>query len=266
MKIAHFLNKFKFESLQSFLYSLADFLLNNYIIIKKNKIYYFLNTGKNSRKYLRSFYEKEPDTIDWINNFKPKSLLLDVGANMGVYSLYAAKEKNCDVVAIEPLSQSFSTLNLNIIKNKLSQKITAYPLCVSDRNELNSFFHTNSVIDINGGAFAKPFNVRNIKMNNFFSQGTYSIKTDIFFDAGIYFNYIKCDIDGNELKFLYGAKKTLSSSKIKSLLIELNIDSKDYHKIINFIKQRGFKEKKLSKLTNVSKKNNQIIYNHIFNK
>jgi hypothetical protein len=103
-------------------------------------------------------------------------------------------------------------------------------------------------------------------MNNFFSQGTYSIKIDIFFDAGIYFNYIKCDIDGNELKFLYGAKKTLSSSKIKSLLIELNINSKDYHKIINFIKQRGFKKKKLSNLTNVSKKNNQIIYNHIFNK
>lgn len=266
MKIAHFLNKFKIESLHSFLYSLADFSLNNYISIKKNKNFYFLNTGKNSRKYIRSFYEKEPDTINWINNFKPKSLFLDAGANMGVYSLYAAKEKNCDVVAIEPLSQSFSTLNLNIIKNKLDQKIIAYPLCLSDRNELNYFFHTNNVMDINGGSFSKPLNARNMKMNNFFSQGTYSIKTDIFFDAGIYFNYIKCDIDGNELKFLYGAKKTLSSNRIKSLLIELNINSKDYNKIINFIKQKGFKKQKLSKLTNVSRKNNQTIYNHIFNK
>lgn len=33
---------------------------------------------------------KEPDTIEWIDTFQKDDVLWDIGANVGVYSLYAA--------------------------------------------------------------------------------------------------------------------------------------------------------------------------------
>ena len=48
--------------------------------------------------------------------------------------------KSCDVVAIEPSSSNFNILNINISKNKLNDKIIAYPLIMSDENKLEKFF------------------------------------------------------------------------------------------------------------------------------
>jgi hypothetical protein len=43
------------------------------------------------RWLLLSIDKNEPDTLDWIDNFKKKSIFFDVGANIGNYSLYASK-------------------------------------------------------------------------------------------------------------------------------------------------------------------------------
>ena len=38
-----------------------------------------------------TFFTKEPETIEWINTFKSDETLFDVGANIGLYSIYAAQ-------------------------------------------------------------------------------------------------------------------------------------------------------------------------------
>ena len=46
---------------------------------------------------------KEPDTIAWIDDFfADGDIFFDVGANVGVFSLYAAKKKHSSVIAFEP--------------------------------------------------------------------------------------------------------------------------------------------------------------------
>ena len=41
-----------------------------------------------------TFYSKEPETLEWIDNFdndnKDKIIFWDIGANIGLYSIYAA--------------------------------------------------------------------------------------------------------------------------------------------------------------------------------
>ena len=63
-----------------------------------------------------TFWEKEPETIAWIDDMEPGEVLYDVGANVGVYALYAAS-RGIKVVAIEPVFENFSRLMQNIELN-----------------------------------------------------------------------------------------------------------------------------------------------------
>ena len=50
---------------------------------------------------IKTFFSKEPETIDWINNFEENSTFFDIGANIGLYSCYAAKKKNCNCTFVK---------------------------------------------------------------------------------------------------------------------------------------------------------------------
>lgn len=85
------------------------------------------------------FLDKEPDTIEWINGFQKGETLLDVGANIGVFSLYAGLRGH-KVVAVEPESQNYSLLNQNIFLNKLDEKVEAFNIALSDKNGATSLY------------------------------------------------------------------------------------------------------------------------------
>ena len=52
-----------------------------------------------------SLRSKEPDTIAWIAGFQPGEVLVDIGANVGMYTIWAAKTRGVRVFAFEPESQ-----------------------------------------------------------------------------------------------------------------------------------------------------------------
>ena len=71
-----------------------------------------------------TFYNKEPETLDWINKFINTNPIIfwDIGANIGLYSLYAAiKHKNCEVISFEPSTSNLRILSRNIYINNLKK-------------------------------------------------------------------------------------------------------------------------------------------------
>jgi len=60
---------------------------------------------------------KEPETIAWIDSFNPHDVFFDVGANVGVYSLYAASRYPwMEIAAFEPMGITFDSLQHNAEK------------------------------------------------------------------------------------------------------------------------------------------------------
>ena len=57
---------------------------------------------------------KEPETIAWIDSFEPGTCFWDVGANVGVYSLYAGSlDRDIKILAFEPHEANNTKLHLN---------------------------------------------------------------------------------------------------------------------------------------------------------
>lgn len=168
---------------------------------------------------VESLMTKEPDTIAWINSMAPGDVLYDVGANIGQYSLLAAK-RGVRVHAFEPESQNFALLCRNIAINKLTDLITPWPIALSDRDGLDIFYVTSLLVGGSCNSFGEQVDYHLQEKKFAFAQGCYGVQLDKMCAHHEYPTHIKLDVDGFEHKVLAGAKFTLPN--VKSVLVETN--------------------------------------------
>ena len=102
-----------------------------------------------------SLLTKEPETIEWIEEFHDGDILYDVGANVGVYSVWAALSRGTRVYAFEPEAQNYAVLNRNIIYNGLADLMTAYNVAIGDRDGFGTLYLGNFVTGGSGHAFGE---------------------------------------------------------------------------------------------------------------
>ncbi len=97
--------------------------LAKYIFEQKRNINYknikltFYSPNRLNKFRIDTFASKEPETLGWIEKFNQNSIFWDIGANIGIYSCYAAKLKNCNVYAFEPSVFNLEILTKNIFLN-----------------------------------------------------------------------------------------------------------------------------------------------------
>jgi hypothetical protein len=70
-----------------------------------------------------TFSSKEPETLEWIDEIPSGAILWDIGANVGIYSVYAAKARGCKVIAFEPSVFNLELLARNIFINELKNNM-----------------------------------------------------------------------------------------------------------------------------------------------
>ena len=189
-----------------------------------------------------TFFTKEPDMINWLDRLDKDSLLMDVGANIGLYSIYAAKKNIRRVIAIEPESQNFGILNKNIYINNLSEKITALNIGFSDKDGLEDLFIPMFMTGaaLNNLGSSEDFNKDKFKADFKQSVITYSIDSFLEKFPEHFPSHLKIDVDGIESKIIKGANKTLDNKKLKEVIIELNEDLKEDLEVIKILKSKGF--------------------------
>lgn len=216
----------------------------------------------------RTFYSKEPEMIEWINRLSMNNndesfVFYDIGANIGVYSLYTAiLHKNSFVYSFEPEATNFSSLCQNIVNNHLKNMI---PLQLAFSN--SEKFDLLNVGIVKSGAGAASIEGEYMGMSNSLLQGVYCISLDSIYENKFFKkpNYIKIDVDGHESVILENAVKILSDKNLKGIIIEYEYSGvAEMDLFISKICSYGFKLTLKSKWTDIDTTNNKEVKNFLF--
>ena len=142
---------------------------------------------------------------------KSDSYFIDIGANVGVYSLLASGIKKCKSTSIEPIPQTFYYLQENVVVNDLENDITC--LNIGLAGEKGQLFFTKDKDTINHVTDKKTANTINVEVETL----------DNIINSSLLNNtLIKLDVEGFEYKVLSGASELLKNENLKAFIVELN--------------------------------------------
>ena len=224
-----------------------------------NKFLYFHIPNWLAFYRAKTLLTKEPETIAWLNKIKTKSVIYDIGSNVGMYSIYAAAVRDCEVMSFEPSFLNLELLFRNVQTNNLQDKITIVPLSLSNENQIENFYMQEGD-NIWGGAHNSSGSNKSqdgTEMLNFKISSQLALSLDALVEIFRIPNpgHIKIDVDGLESKVLQGGLKTFGNSK--SILIEIDEKNQDQNsEIQGILTKLGFF--KLIAIDKIELKENQI--------
>lgn len=177
----------------------------------------------------------EPNTLSWFNPSEGDTVI-DIGAHIGLYTLIAAQRARL-VVSMEPEPSNFSLLQRNILLNRFGNVI-ALKLAASDEVASRSLF---SRVGENTGTYSlqkdwaswehrqqvsSPVSVECTTLDHVVSaNGIASV------------DWLKVDVEGNEIQVLRGAKETLRMTS--NLIIE--VASENARECMALLGEAGFR-------------------------
>jgi FkbM family methyltransferase len=139
----------------------------------------------------------------------PHGLTVDVGANIGIYSLFASGSDR--VIAIEPFCRAWKFLAWNSLANRLGKKIVPLKLAISARAGSRRLF----ISELSSG---NSFHSRGLS-STFVWVETKRLDT-LLSELGIQaVDTLKVDAESSELEILESAGKYLLERKIKNVIV-----------------------------------------------
>ena len=218
-----------------------------------------------NRFRVETFSTKEPETLEWLDTLPEGGTLWDIGANVGLYSIYAAKKKNCRVVAFEPSVFNLELLARNLFLNVLQDQVTIAPFALSDGIGSSMMRMTTTEW---GGAlstFGKKVGWDGESIKEVFAFQTFGISMDQAVSVLQLPppDFIKMDVDGIEHFILQCGPEVLN--QVCGVLVEINDDfTEQAEQSGKSLEQAGlsFQEKRHSEMFEGTKFSNS--YNQIW--
>lgn len=180
-----------------------------------------LDIGVLFQVFCKKIYQVEKDSV-----------VIDIGANIGIFSLFAAFNGSRKVFAYEPNSEAYNCIINNISKNNLKDIIIPFKLGVtSESNE------TVKILKAASPQNSITYEKIGTSDNGYEFVNTISLN-DIVLKQNIPFvDLLKLDCEGSEYDIISSTNET-TFSKIKSIVVE-------YHnarvgEIISKLKKNGF--------------------------
>jgi FkbM family methyltransferase len=189
--------------------------------------YLFRPKTRNDIFRYTTYFTKEEGTLAWIrNNVREGTVFYDIGANVGLYSLYAAKRApGVRVYSFEPHKINFATLVENILLNALGERVHPMAIALGDAT---GYFHLN-YNSMDSGTSMSQLGHSSLPGNREFTpklrELVHAVTLDSLVESGQIPapDVIKVDVDGNEMKILAGMKRLLASDRgPRSLQVEIN--------------------------------------------
>ncbi len=203
----------------------------------------FITPNVTTKWRVETIHSKEPCTLEWIAGFDADDVLADIGANVGMYSVWAAATRRAKVFAFEPEAQNYALLNRNIQANQLQGRVKAYCLGLSDRQSISQLFLSELIPGGSNHAAGQALDFQLAPMKVQYEQGCLIFKLDDLVASGAIPvpNHIKIDVDGFEHKVIVGAADVLKNPAVRSLLIEVNLNLQVHRDMLDALADLGFK-------------------------
>lgn len=155
------------------------------------------------------------DMFFLLHFLREQDYFLDIGANIGSYTVLAAAHVGANVISFEPVPTTYLHLLDNISINRVTDRVSALNLAVGSQKDVLSF--TNTLDTVNHVARPEEKNVIRINVDSLDNVLEGKIPT-----------LIKIDVEGFETEVLKGANQLLEKSGLKAIIIELNGSGKRY--------------------------------------
>jgi FkbM family methyltransferase len=156
---------------------------------------------------------------------RPKDLFVDVGANLGSYTVLAAGAAGANVVCFEPIAATRERLVANIAVNNIQHLVEVHSVGIGETSG-NKTFSTD--MDAMNRIVADDEPGESLPIRSL---------DDVL--AGRRPRLIKIDVEGFELDALKGARETLAAPETTALIIEIwQEQSSD---VLRLLDKSGFK-------------------------
>ncbi len=169
---------------------------------------------------------------EWLRlTLSPKSIVYDVGANIGLYTVAALKLNAARVYSFEPSPLNAACMITNLHLNGLSAE-HVYPVALAERSGLTQF----GLSSLESGAWAHP----GVGNSDGVAIGCYTMTLDDFVEHspdGVP-THIKIDVDGQELSVLRGAQGVLGHESTRHVLVETTGDL--FEQVVDLMGTHGF--------------------------
>lgn len=177
--------------------------------------------------WAEQFERIEPELLDAIDALPEGTVFYDLGASIGLFSLYAALKRRCPVVAFEPDAQNYATLELNHLLNRdrLAAPYLSFAVAVSDQTGLGHMHarlygageHTKVLDRARMQDTKEDFTPTHVQ-----SVLTFPLDRLLAEFALPRPQFLKIDVDGAETQVLRGAAATLDDPDLRTVFIELS--------------------------------------------
>jgi FkbM family methyltransferase len=163
--------------------------------------------------------------------------VIDIGANIGAFTLLAARTAGTRVFAYEPVSSTFAQLQRNIERNGLGDRVTAYRLGVTGAAEERRIALSPHGSPFNSlyGATADGDAAETVRTTTL---------ADVFADNDLDFcDTLKLDCEGAEFEILYAAPADVLS-RIGMILLEYHEQDRPGHRWADLsahLRRHGFR-------------------------
>ena len=163
---------------------------------------------------------------------RPGEHFVDVGANVGSYTILAAGAVKARVTAVEPIPETYAHLQRNVILNGLSDLVACRQIGLSA--EPGKLRFTSGLDTVNHvlaeGENLACIDVPVLRMDDLVGQ-----------DVPV---LIKIDVEGHELAVLRGGRETLSDLCLLAVIMEINGSGARYgvadEELIGLMREHGF--------------------------
>lgn len=186
---------------------------------------------------LADIYFNHPYTKNEFD-IKEGDIVVDIGANVGIFSTYIAiNKKNLKVFAYEPNHKNFEYLKKNIEQNNLQGKIKVFNFAITDKlGKIKLYLH-----DRGSGGHSIYKKLVSSKNGYFVEVKSISLK-DIFTSNKLNkIDFLKIDCEGAEYKILFNTPKKFLKN-IKKISLEYHqINGFSGEDLKEFLSNNGFK-------------------------